>query len=174
MDLFLAQSLLEPNTGLMFWKTLVFLLLLGLLWKFAWKPITSALRERETTIDESIKRAERALAEARQIQAENEKARREAEQEAQRVLREAREAADRARNEELEKTREQIRHMKEMAQVEIEREKQSALDELRDEVAELAIQAAEKILSENLDADRQRKLVDRRSEEHTSELQSRE
>lgn len=161
MDLFLAQSLLEPNTGLMFWKALVFLLLLGLLYKFAWKPITTALSEREETIDSSIKRAERALAEARQIQAENEKARRQAEQEAQRVLRDAREAADRVRSEEVDKTREQIRHMKELAEADIEREKQSALDELRDEVAELAIQAAEKILDETLDRNRQRKLVDR-------------
>ena len=161
METILAQSLLEPNAGLIFWKTLVFGLLLFLLYKFAWKPITEALNEREETIDSSIKRAERALAEARQIQQENEKARREAEQEAQRVLREAREAADRVRTEEVEKTRSQIRQMKEQAEADIEREKQSALDELRDEVAELAIQAAEKILNENLDANRQRKLVDR-------------
>lgn len=161
MEIILAQSLLEPNAGLIFWKTLVFGLLLFLLYYFAWKPITRALNEREETIDSSIKRAERALAEARQIQQENEKARRKAEQEAQRVLRDAREAADRVRNEEVEKTRAQIRQMKEQAEADIEREKQSALDELRDEVAELAIQAAEKILNENLDANRQRKLVDR-------------
>lgn len=161
MEIILAQSLLEPNAGLIFWKTLVFGVLLFLLYKFAWKPITGALNEREETIDASIKRAERALAEARQIQEENEKARREAEQEAQRVLRDAREAADRVRNEEVEKTRAQIRQLKEQAEADIEREKQSALDELRDEVAELAIRAAEKILDENLDAGRQRKLVDR-------------
>lgn len=161
MEAILAQSLLEPNAGLVFWKTLVFGSLLFLLYKFAWKPITGALSEREETIDSSIKRAERALAEARQIQAENEKARREAEQEAQRVLRDARAAADRVRSDEVEKTRAEIRHMKEQAEADIEREKQSALDELRDEVAELAIRAAEKILDENLDATRQRKLVDR-------------
>lgn len=161
MGIVLAQSLLEPNAGLIFWKTLVFGALLFILYKAAWKPITRALSEREETIDASIKRAERALAEARQIQAENEKARREAEQEAQRVLREAREAADRVRSEEVEKTRAELRQMKEHAEADIEREKQSALDALRDEVAELAIQAAEKILDENLDAGRQRKLVDR-------------
>ncbi|MEX0748243.1 MAG: F0F1 ATP synthase subunit B, partial [Rhodothermales bacterium] len=67
--------------------------------------------------------------------------------------------------EEVEKTRAQIRQMKEQAEADIEREKQSALDELRSEVADLAIQAAEKILKENLDAGRQRKLVDRFIEE---------
>lgn len=161
MELILAQSLLEPNAGLIFWKALVFGLMLFLLYKLAWKPITAALNEREETIDTSIKRAERALIEARQIQEENEKARREAEQDAQRILREAREAADRMRTEEVEATRSRIRQMKEQAEADIEREKQSALEELRDEVTELAIRAAEKILQENLDANRQRKLVDR-------------
>jgi len=160
MDIILAADLLSPNAGLVFWKTLVFGLLLFLLHRYAWKPISSALSTREETIDSSIKRAERALAEAKQIQQENEKARREAEAEAQRVLREAREAADRVRNEEVEKTRDQIRQMKEQAETAIENEKQGALNELRDEVAELAIQAAEKILNETLDAGRQRKLVD--------------
>jgi F-type H+-transporting ATPase subunit b len=160
MEIILAADLLSPNAGLIFWKTLVFGLLLFLLHKFAWKPITTALNAREETIDSSIKRAEQALAEARKIQQENDRARRESEAEAQRVLREAREAADRVRNEEIEKTRDQIRQMKEHAEAAIENEKQGALNELRDEVAEMAIQAAEKILKETLDAGRQRKLVD--------------
>ena len=156
----LAASLLAPNFGLVIWITIVFLLLLFVLRKFAWGPITRALEEREKTIDDSIQRAEKALAEARQIQADNEKARREAEQEAQRILREARDSAEEVRSEEVEKTRRQIREMQQSAQEEIEREKQSALAELRDEVTELAIQAASKILGENLDEPRQRKLVD--------------
>ena len=161
MYIFLAANLLSPNAGLIFWKAFVFGLLLFLLYRYAWKPITLALTEREETIDASIRRAEHALMEARQVQEQNEKARREAEQEAQRVLHEARDAADRIRTEEVEKTRAQIRQMKEQAEADIEREKQSALDELRGEVANLAILAAEKILKENLDAGRQRKLVDR-------------
>ncbi|MEX0748238.1 MAG: F0F1 ATP synthase subunit B, partial [Rhodothermales bacterium] len=108
MNFILTADLLSPNAGLIFWKALVFGLLLFLLYKFAWGPITRALSEREETIDASIKRAELALAEARQIQEQNEKARREAEQEAQRVLHEAREASDRIRTEEVEKTRSQI------------------------------------------------------------------
>lgn len=160
MEIILAADLLSPNAGLVFWKAVVFGLLLFLLYKFAWNPIMAALREREETIDSSIKRAETALAEARQIQQENDKIRREAEAEAQRIMREAREASERARSEELEKTRDQIRHLKEQAEEAIEREKQGALEELRDEVAELAIRAAEIILRENLDGGRQRKLLD--------------
>ena len=161
MDHVIAQSLLEPNVGLIFWKVLVFGLLLVLLYRFAWKPMTSALTEREETIDASIRQAEDALEEARQIQEGNERARREAAGNAQRILREAREAADRVRTEEVEKTRARIRRMKEQAEQEIEREKQSALEALRDEVAWIAIGAAERILDERLDANRQRKLVDR-------------
>ncbi len=156
----LAAGLLSPNVGLIFWITVTFLLLLLLLRRFAWGPIIKALDTRERKIEESMARAEQALAEARKIQADNDRARREAEQEAQRILREAREAAEHLRAEEVEKTRAQIRQIQEQAQAEIEREKQSALDALRAEVADLAIRAAEKILHENLDATRQRKIVD--------------
>lgn len=156
----LAANLLSPNVGLIIWIALTFGLLLILLRKFAWGPITSALDERENRIQDSMDQAERALAEAKKVQADNTKARRESEAEAQRLLREAREEAERLRSEEVGKTREKIQELQENAQAEIEREKQSALADLRREVADLAIQAAEKILSENLDDNRQRKLVD--------------
>lgn len=156
----LAQSLLEPSAGLIVWKALAFLIFLYILYRFAWSPIVESMSDREETIEHSINRAEEALAEAKRIQADNKKARREAEREAQRILREARESAEALREEEVEKTRAKIQQMQEQAQAEIEREKQGALDELRDEVAELAIQAASKILREDMNRDRQRKLVD--------------
>ena len=154
-----TPSLLQPNAGIVFWTLVVFLTVLGILWKFAWGPITRGLETRENTIDESIRRAEQALADARKIQSDNEQARREAEQEAQRILRQARDSADQLRQEELEKTRAGVRAMQEQARAEIEREKQGALNEIRAEVADLAIAAAEKILREQLDAQKQRKLV---------------
>ncbi len=159
MGIVFAASLLSPSVGLIFWITITFLLLLFVLRKFAWGPITKALTEREERIDASIKSADKALAEAREIQADNERARRQAEQNAQQLMREARETAERLRAEEVDKTREQIRQMQEQAQAEIEREKQGALSELRSEVADLAIEAAEKILGETLDKSRQQKLV---------------
>ncbi|MDE2996702.1 MAG: F0F1 ATP synthase subunit B [Bacteroidota bacterium] len=154
-----AASLLSPDLGLIVWIGITFLILLVLLRKFAWGPITTALSQREQTIAESIAQAEKALTEAKQLQADNDKARREAETQAQSILREAREEAERLRSEEVDKTRDQIQQMQESAQAEIAREKQSALDSLRTEVADLAVQAAERILRENLDADRQKKIV---------------
>ena len=159
MTALLAQSLIEPSLGLIFWKTLAFLLFLYVLYRFGWGPITEALEEREEEIDSSIRRAEEALAEAKEIQSKNKEARREAEREAQRILREARESAEELRNAEETKTRKRIQQMQEQAQAEIEREKQAALQELRDEVADLAIQAARKIIENDLDADRHRELV---------------
>ncbi len=104
--------------------------------------------------------AERALSEAKEIQADNTRAHREAESSAQRILREARDETERLRVDEIEKTKDQILRMQEMAQQEIEREKDAALDTLRQEVADLAIGAAEKILNENLDTGRQKRIVD--------------
>lgn len=159
MTALLAQSLVTPSLGLIFWKTVAFLIFLYVLYRFGWGPITNSLQEREEEIEGSIQRAEEALAEAKKIQEENKKARRNAEQKAQRILREARESAEELREEEETKTRRKIQQMKEQAQAEIEREKQAALQELRDEVADLAIQAARKIVEDDLDRDRHRELV---------------
>jgi F-type H+-transporting ATPase subunit b len=156
----LAVNLLAPNVGLIIWITLTFLLLLFVLRRFAWGPISKALNEREDRIDASIKSAEKSLAEARQLQADNEKARRQAEQDAQQILREARETAEQLRGEEVDKTRREIQGLREQARSEIEREKESALNELRSEVADLAIQAAERILEETIDDEKHRRLVD--------------
>jgi len=159
MHLVLAAGLLEPASGLIVWKALAFSILLYVLYKYAWGPITQSLKEREENIDSSIRRAEKALQEAKQIQAENDKARREAEREAQRILKDARQAADELKESEKASLRQEIQQMKDQAARDIQREKQSALQELRDEVADLAIQAATKVVREDLDGKRQRKLV---------------
>lgn len=156
-----SPALLKVDPGLAIWMAFTFLLVLLILRRFAWPSITSALSSRETKIQESMNRAEKALEEAKQIQADNQKARREAEQEAQQILRQARETAERLRTEELDKTKAIIQQTQEQAQAEIEREKLSALQELRSEVSALAIQAAGKIIDENLNDDRQRRLVDK-------------
>ena len=157
----LAAGLLSPNTGLIVWTLVVFGLLFLLLSKYAWGPITKALAERESTIDASIQQAERALAEAKQLQANNEQARRDADADARRVQAEAREAADRYRAEAFEKAKADAAAIVEQGRAEIEREKTAALQEIRAEVATLAISGAEKILRKELDGPAQRQMVDR-------------
>ena len=156
----LAASLLSANFGLAIWLGIAFLLLIFLLGKFAWGPITAALEEREQTIEESITRAERANAEAQALLAQNDAARREAEGQAQKILADARAEADRQREAAKADLRTELAAERERAAAEIDRQKQQALSELRAEVAALAVGAAEKILRKEIDADEQRGLVD--------------
>jgi len=155
----LAANLLAPNLGLFVWMLVTFLLLMAVLKRFAWGPITEALDSREKNIQDSMDQARLALEEAKAIQADNTTARRESEASAQALLRAAREDAEKIRGDEVTKTREQIQTLQEQARQEIERAKVSALEALRHQVADLAIDAAEKILHENLDADKQKKIV---------------
>lgn len=156
-----TPALLKVDPGLAFWTLVTFLLVLFLLSRFAWPTIAQALETREKTIQDSMDRAEKALAEARQIQSDNEVARRNAEQQAQTILRDARDAAEQIRTTEKEKLQTEIARMRDAATAEIEQQKQGAIEALRKQVTELAIEAAGKILHENMDSDRQRKLVDR-------------
>ena len=155
-----AGGLLSPNVGLAFWLALSFGLLFFLLAKFAFPAILGGLKEREQSIETSLAQAERANAEARALLAQNDEARRDAERQAQSILREAREAAEAQRAADVDKTRAEIARLQEAARADIEREKQQALADLRQEVSTLAIGAAEKILGETIDAQRQSALVD--------------
>ena len=156
-----VASLLSLNPGLAFWTVLAFLLLLGLLGKYAWPAILGGLKEREGTIEESMARAENALAEAKRLQADTDAQRQEAGRQAQTILREAREAAAQMREADVEKTKAEIARMQAAAMADIDRQKQQAIAELRTEVASLAIGAAEKILGNQIDASTQADLVNR-------------
>ena len=154
-------SLMDLNPGLAVWTVLAFLLLLGLLGKFAWPAILGGLKERESTIEESMARAENALAEAKRLQSDTDAQRQEAGRQAQTILREARESATQMRDADVERTKGEIAAMQAKALAEIEQQKTNALAELRSEVAALAIGAAEKILGEQIDSAKQSQLVDR-------------
>lgn len=152
--------MLDPNPGLIIWTIITFAALVVILGKFAWKPLVESLQQRERTVRESLERADHAKQEAERILEENRKQFSRAEAEAQRILNEGRAFGEKLKEELMEKANQQSRRMIEQAKQEIERDKESALAQLRNEVASLAIQAAEKILDENLDESRQRKIVD--------------
>ena len=154
------MNVLDIQTGPILWTIINFLILLVLLRLVAWKPILKALETRESTINDALNRAEVAKSDAERILAENQKALLRAEEESQRVLRESREHAERLQSEALARAQEESRRLLDQAHQEIDRSKQQALNELRTEVATLAVGAAEKILNEQLDADKQKRLVD--------------
>ncbi|HEV8539472.1 MAG TPA: F0F1 ATP synthase subunit B [Bacteroidota bacterium] len=152
--------MLEPNPGLIIWTLVTFILLMVILRKLAWKPLLEALHKREEHVRESIERAERARQESERILEENRKQLANAEAEAHRILNEGRALSEKLKNEILEQTNQQSRRMVEQAKQEIGRDKDAALAQLRGEVANLAIKAAEIILDETLDENKHRKLVD--------------
>lgn len=161
-----SDSTMEPwnpidiKTGPILWTIINFVLLLVLLRAVAWKPIIKALESRESSINDALNRAEKATSEAERIMAENQKTLQRAEEESQKVLRDSREFAERLHAEATQHAQEEGRRILDQAQQEIERSKQQALNELRTEVATLAVGGAEKILRQSLDAERQKHVVD--------------
>ncbi len=154
-------GLLSINVGLAFWTIVTFLLLLLILGKFAWKPILKALDERENKIKESLEMAEQARLEAKKIIEENQLNLKKTEEEARKILEENKNYAEQLKKQILEDSKIQANQLIEKANAEIDRKKQEAFDELKNQVAELSIQVAEKLISETLDKEKNSKLIDR-------------
>lgn len=152
-------SLLDVNPGLIFWTAVTFILLLVILKKMAWKPILNSLNERENFIKDSVERAETAKKEAEEILEENKKNLAKAEEEAQKVIAQGREYAENLKSQILEESKTEAKKMIEDASVEIERKNIEAFHNLKGEIAAIAVEAAEKIIRENLDKEKQEKIV---------------
>lgn len=152
--------MLEINPGLIVWTIITFVIVLLILRATAWKPLLGALVAREEKIRASLQEAQEAQQQARALLEENRKQLALAEQQSQRIVKEGRDMAERLKMEILEKANTSARAAVEQARGEIQREKETAITQLRTEVADLAIQAAGKILDANLDTAKQRALVD--------------
>lgn len=155
------MDLLIPDAGLVFWTSIAFLMLVFFLSKFAWKPILQTLKIREESIDEALKAAELAREEMSDLKADNEKLLVKAREEREQLLNDAGKAASAIK--EVAKTEAEAisKRMLEDAKAGIEAEKQSALAEVRSQVANLSVEIAEKIIRKNLENDKaQKALVD--------------
>lgn len=151
---------MDIDAGLFWWELIAFIAFVYILGKFAWRPMLNALQERENSIRDSLDAAENAMKKAEKISKENEAALREAEIMAQKIRKEAVEEAELLRADRLEKAKKEADELVEHARSTIEQEKKRALLELRKEVADLAIKAASTIIDAELDAEKNRKLVD--------------
>lgn len=154
------DQLLAIEPGMLIWTFITFALLLWLLKKFAWKPLLGMLEKREEKIREDLQRAEDARADSEHLLAEHRKLLQNSEFEARRLLEEAKNVAETVKQGIVDGAHEQARQMTAQAKAEIQREKQTALLQLREEVADLAVRAAGKILGMELDAEKHRKLID--------------
>lgn len=152
--------MLDLNPGLIIWTIVTFLVAMLILRRYAWKPLLGALAAREEKIRSQLEQAEHAQAEAQRLLEEHQRALAAAEEQSQRIIREGRSLADQMKADILEKANAGARTLIDQAKGEIQREKDSALEHLRAEVADLVILAAGKILDANLDTPKQRKLVD--------------
>lgn len=153
--------MLDINPGLILWTIITFVILLFILTKTAWKPLVEALQAREQGIRDALYKAEEAKKESERMLAEHKSALAKANEETARILKEGRELAEQMKNEIVAKAHESANAMMTHAKEDIQREKETALIQLRNEVADLAINAAEKIIEETLDESKQKKLVDK-------------
>ncbi|MBI3110056.1 MAG: F0F1 ATP synthase subunit B [Ignavibacteriales bacterium] len=150
----------DINPGLMVWTIVTFILLAFVLGKYAWKPLLKSLHDREDAIRDALDQSEKARAEAAELLRQNEKNMARADEEYQKALREGKALAEKLKEEIVTKARQQAQQELQHAKEEIQRDIEAAKQQLRNEVADLAIKAAEKILDENLDPAKQKKLVD--------------
>jgi len=137
-----------------------FLILFGALHMLLYKPILRLLDQRSERIKESLETAERVQQEASESQKRMEKQLQAAREEGQALIAQAREAAERYRGEEMAKATGEIQREREKAQVDIQRERDAALEELRRQFADLAIQAAEKVIERSLDKKAHQELIE--------------
>lgn len=145
------MELLIPNPGLFFWTLVVFTIVFLLLKKFAWKPILKSLKDREEFIDNSLKAAENARKEMELLNADNEKLLQEARIERDKILKEAKEIGENFVVQAKQKADAESKRMIEAAQDSIRKEKDAAKAEIKDLVATLSIEMAEKILKKKFE-----------------------
>jgi len=152
--------MLQLEPGMMIWTWVTFLFLFFVLAKIAWKPLLKAVNQREKTIADSLKKADEAQTEAEKYLEEQRKLLEGAQEEIQKMLKENREMAEKMKNEIVDSAREEARKLHERARVDIERESEAAILELKKQVADLAVQAASFLIQEKLDAQKHRNLID--------------
>jgi F-type H+-transporting ATPase subunit b len=153
-------GLLDPHAGLMVWTLLIFAVLLFILTKFAFKPLTAAVEARERALEEAIAGAQRDREEAARLLAEQRAALEGSRGEAQKLIADARGAGEKMRADLLEQTRQQQAELLERARRDIEAERERAVADLRREAVDLALAGASKVIERNLDDAGNRRLVE--------------
>ena len=143
---------LKPDPGLFFWTVIIFLLFWALVGKFAFKPIADAIKKREDDIQDALDEARKARTEMDALKSSNEALLIEAREERGRILKEAKELKESIVGEAQQKAKDEATRILSDARVEIEAQKNAALEEVRKEVSKLSLDIAEKVLQRELDS----------------------
>ena len=156
------MSLITPDFGLLFWMTVVFLVVLFILWKWGFPVIVKMELDRKDYIDASLKKAHEANERLANIQKEGESILQEAREKQAQILKEAAETRDAIVEQAQDKARSEGARLLEEAKAAIEQEKKAAIADIRQQVAALSVEIAEKVLRQNLKDDKsQMDLIDR-------------
>ncbi|MBM3437467.1 MAG: F0F1 ATP synthase subunit B [Bacteroidetes bacterium] len=156
------MELVQPGIGLIVWMTIAFALLILILTKFAWKPIMKGLKEREQSIDEALNAANKAREEMKELKFSNEQLLKEAKEERDNIMREARKVKESIIESARLKANEEAQRIIENARESIQFEKMAAIHDMKNQLALLSIEIAEKILKEELThKDKHKELVER-------------
>lgn len=149
------MDLITPGFGLVFWSTLFFLMVLILLKIFAWKPILQGINEREKTIDDALRSAERAREEMANLKAENEEILKQAKAERDGIIQEAREIREKMIDEAKGQAEVEAKKMVAAARLAIDQERTAALNTIKDQVASLSLDIATRVIQKELQQDAQ-------------------
>ncbi|HAT61334.1 MAG TPA: ATP synthase F0 subunit B [Prevotella sp.] len=147
------MDLLLPDSGLLFWMTLVFLIVFVILWKWGFPVIVKMVNDRKDFIDGSLKKAHEANEKLANIQKEGESILQEAREKQAQILKDAADTRDAIVEKAQDKAREEGSRLLSDAKAQIEAEKQNAIREIRAQVAELSVQVAGKVLKKDLSTD---------------------
>lgn len=153
-------GLADINLGLTIWTAVLFILFAAVVTKLGWKPLLAMIEEREKSVLQSVQSAEQARTEAQALLAQHKELLREAGRQREEIVKSAMADAERLRSELSAQARTEAATLLQRARDQIQREKQLALQEIRTRVADLAVDAAAKIVTSSLTPEVQRKLVD--------------
>ena len=154
-----VASPFDINGGVIIWTVVIFVILLGLLYRLGYPALLKMVEERERRIQKQLEDAEKANAEAQRLLEEHKKQIAAARNEAQDILAKAKTVSQKERETLLAKAREEYDALLSRARKDIEAEKDKAIQALRREAVELSIAAASRVIEANLDTDANRKLV---------------
>ena len=160
------MSLITPDFGLFFWLTVVFLVVLFILWKYGFPVIIKMVDERKAFIDDSLRKAHEANERLANIQKEGESILQEAREKQAQILKEAAETRDAIVEKAQDKARQEGARLLDEAKAAIEQEKKNAIADIRKQVATLSVEIAGKVLRQNLSDDQaQMDLIERMLDE---------
>jgi len=154
------NPLVQLDPGLYIWTIVVFLVLLGLLAKFAWKPLLEALEKRQESIRRSLDDAAKAKQELEQLHAESQRILAQARGEAETIIARTREDANRLRDEMRQKAQQEAANIVKNAEKQIELETARALQQIRHEAVDLSIAIASKLLQRNVSKEDNERLIE--------------